>query len=245
MNSLKEKLLKDIRAGEVSMRPRVYFTLKLAVLIATALSILAITVFIINFIFFSIRLNGHETLLGFGSQGFGAFLFFFPWPLLVLDIGLIALLQWLVRKFRFGYHIPVLYLVAAAVFGATLIGFALDRGTSFNDRVFEKRGHLPPGMRGFYDGARKPPRLGSGICRCSILSIEGNTLIVEDTRPVADGGATTTLTVVLPSDSRRATTTNLSVGDVIFIAGEEKDGVIQAFGVKKEKEGMRPPKFIK
>ena len=90
-----------------------------------------------------------------------------------------------------------------------------------------------------YEGVRPPPP-GSGICRCTILAIEGNVLTVEDTRPIGDSGATTTLTVVLPLDSRRATTTDLAVGDVVFIAGEEKDGVIEAFGVKKDRRIRQP-----
>jgi hypothetical protein len=38
--------------------------------------------------------------------------------------------------------------------------------------------------------------------------------------------------------------TGLSVGDIVFIAGEEKDGIIQAFGVKKEGERKRGPRPI-
>ncbi len=244
MTNLKEKLLKEIKSGEVAMTPRLYFTLKIAALLVTSLAILLVTVFIVNFIFFSIRLSSSETLIGFGPQGFGAFLAFFPWHLAILDVALVFLLQWLLRHFKFGYRVPLLYLLAGLIVGAGLIGFALDRATPFNDRMHDGRGRLPPPMRMMYDRAHRGPPPGSGVCRCTILAIDGNTLTVEDTRAVAEGKATTTLTVVIPPDTRRATTTGLSVGDIVFIAGEEKDGIIQAFGVKKEGEGKRGPRSV-
>jgi hypothetical protein len=243
MTNLKDKLMKEIKAGEVTMTPRIRFTLQWMTLVATSVAILAITVFIVNFIFFSIRLNSSETLLRFGPQGFGAFLFFFPWPLAILDVGLVFLLQWLLRHFKLGYRVPLLYLIGGLVVGAGMIGFALDRATPFNDRMHEGRGRLPGPMRGMYDGAHRPGARGDGICRCTILAIEGNKLTVEDTR-FKVGEATSTLTVLLPIDDRRATTTGLSVGDIVFIAGEEKDGIIQAFGVKKEGERKRGPRPI-
>jgi hypothetical protein len=100
--------------------------------------------------------------------------------------------------------------------------------TPFNDSLFEGREHLPSPFRGLYEGAHHQLPPGSGICRCTILSIDGNKLTVEDTRD-----ATTTLTVVLPADDGRATTTGLKIGDTVFIAGHEEDGVFEAFGLRK------------
>lgn len=225
--SLKEKLLTEIRSGSVAMTPRVYFTLKFAAVVLVSTAIVLVTIFVVTFIFFSIRISGNEALLGFGTRGFETFLFFFPWHLLVLDIALILFLQWLLRTFRFGYTIPVLYLIGGLLCGAALVGFVLDRGTPLNDALHEAREYLPPPLGDFYEGAHKPLPRGSGICRCEILNIEGNTLTLLDVR---DG--TSTLTVVLPFDNPRATTTGLQVGDVVFVAGDEDDDVIRAFGVR-------------
>jgi hypothetical protein len=235
MNNLKDKILGEIKAGRVAMTPRTYFTLKLTAFVATAIAVIVVSIFIFNFIFFSIRINEHDALLGFGPQGLYAFLRFFPWHLLAIDIGLIILLQWVVRHFRFAYKIPVLYLLAALILAAFALGFALDRGTPFNDRLHEGREHLPRPVRGFYEGARRPPSKGSGVCRCTIIAIEGSTLIVEDTR-----SATATMTILLPSDDRHATTSGLEIGDVVFIAGQEEGGIIRAFGVRREAEYPRP-----
>ncbi len=225
--SIRERILHDIESGDVSMRPRLYFTLKVGAVALVSLAILATTVLIINFIDFSIRVNNHESLLGFGSRGIGRFAVFFPWYLVAIDIGLIIFLEWLVRQFRFGYKIPVLYLLAALLLSTAVLGFALDRGTPFNDRMSEHRGRLPSPVRDFYEGARRPPPLESGICRCVVLAIDGNVLLVEETR---DG--TSTVKVILPSNDPRATTTNLNVGDIVYIAGERENGIIEAFGVR-------------
>lgn len=233
MSDLKDKLLNEIHSGNVTMTPRVYFSLKVAALAFVSLAIVAVTVFIFNFIFFSIRISNETALLSFGPQGVRAFLTFFPWLLLALDVALVVLLQWLVRYFRFGYRVPILHLLAVLLVASLAFGFALDTAR-FNEALQERREHLPPPIRGFYDDAHRPHPRGSGICRCTILAIEGNVIIVEDTR-----NATTTLEIVLPVDDRRATTTGLKVGDVVFIAGREDDGVIEAFGVRKEGEG--PP----
>lgn len=236
--NLKDRLLKDIRSGDVAMRPKFYFTLKVAALVVGVLAAVVITVFIFNFILFTIRINSQDALLGFGPRGWEAFMRFFPWHLLVLDIALVVGLQWLLRQFKFGYKIPVLYLLAGLLVAAIAAGFVLDRGTPINDRLYEMRGRgLPPPLGNFYDRARRPPPPGSGVCRCAIVSIEGNTLVVEDTR-----NGTTTLKVVLPMDNPRATTTNLKVGDTVFIAGEEENGVIRAFGVRKEPPGGFGPR---
>lgn len=231
MKNLKDTILGEIKEGKVAMTPRIYITLKLITLVLIATAIVLVTIFIFNFIVFSIRINGNDALLGFGPRGYGAFLWFFPWHLLVLDCALIVLLQHFIRRFRIGYQIPVLYVIGALLVFSFTIGFIIDRATPFNDRIHERRAHLPGPMRAWYDGARKHPQKGSGICRCTILAIDGSKLIVEDTRD-----ATTTLTIVLPQNDRYATSSHLNVGDVVFIAGEEVDGIIRAFGVRKEGE---------
>lgn len=157
MNDLKEKILAKIREGEVVMRPKVYFTLRAAALMLVALVVLTLSVFICNFIFFTLRLNGHESLLG-RPGGLFLFLRFFPWGLLVIDIALIFLLEWMLKSFKFAYQKPTLYLALALVAVVLSAGFVIDRGTPFNDRVlmWADRGGLPPPFVQIYEGSRRP-----------------------------------------------------------------------------------------
>jgi hypothetical protein len=76
-NSQKEPLMHKIEAQEISMRPKIYFTLQIAALVFVALATLVVSIIIFNFILFSIRINSHDSLLYFGSRGFEAFLSFF------------------------------------------------------------------------------------------------------------------------------------------------------------------------
>lgn len=241
-DSLRESILAKIKTEHISMRPRLYFTLQVVAVVFVAFLALLLSVFIFNFILFSIRINSHDAFLQFGPRGLTNFLKFFPWPILALDIGLIVLLEWLIRKFRFGYRIPMMYLVGGILLLTVVAGFSIDRGTYLNDRLMDRAEHegLPGPLGGLYHGARRPPH--DGICRCTVTAINGAEILVADFRD----GATTTYTVILPNDDLRATTTGLSVGDVVFVAGDkDEDGTIRAFGVRKESDrGFhgRPPK---
>ncbi len=223
---IKDRILKDITSGDVVMTPRSHFTLKLAALAAVALVGFVVSIYAFSILYFSIRVGHIASLLSFGPSGLTIFLRFFPWKVLLLDVGLVLLLLWLVRHFKIGYRTPVLYGLAGLLFAAALLGFVLDK-TTINERL-ERSGRLPTVAAQFFERVHRPLPPGSGICRCTILSVDGNTLTVAEGR-----GTTRTLQVMVRSDARYATTTGLAVGDIVFIAGVERDGVIQAFGIRK------------
>ncbi|MFA5996868.1 MAG: hypothetical protein WC791_00055 [Candidatus Paceibacterota bacterium] len=228
-SSIKDAILHKIHTKELSMRPKLYFTIKVVSTAVLSLAVLLISVFIINFILFSIRINSHEMLLSFGPRGWGAFFHFFPWGLLILDIALIFILERLVRHFRFGYKIPVLYLLLGLLASIGLLGFAIDRGTDMNERMLRRsdagRQHSQP--FDIYRGVRHPIGPGSALCLCKVKSIVDGAIVVRDTR------STTTLTLVLDDKAPYATSTGIVVGDTVFVAGEMKGGVVNVFGIKK------------
>jgi hypothetical protein len=229
-HNLKDNILNKIRMDELTMRPKIYFTLQVAALVILTLAVLVVSVFIFNFLLFSIRVSGHLSFLGFGWEGLFVFLHFFPWGFLLLDVALIAILESLLRRFRFGYKVPVLYLLGGLLCLTVLAALLVDRGTGFNDMLLmhADRHELPGPFGEFYEHARIPLPPDSGVCKCSILSINGNTMVVRDTH------SSTTLTIVLPQNDPYATTTFLRVGDIILIAGDTDDGgIIKAFGVGK------------
>lgn len=229
-DDIAQKLMKEIEKGELTMTPRAYFTLRMVAAVAISVGLVLVTTLLMNFISFSVRVSGQEELLFFGPRGVAPFLRFFPWDLFFVDIVLVGGLVYILRTFRAGYRVPVLYVLGGLLSMTLLLGIALDLGTPVNDQLFEGREQLPPPLGMFYEGMHRPPQQGSGVCRCVVLDIDGHTLLVQDTR-----GATGTLTVILPDDDRRATTTGVEIGDTIFIAGDERDGVIQAFGIRKER----------
>ncbi len=226
--NLKDTVLRKIRTEKILMRPKLYFTLQVAALVVVAFCVLVLSIFIFNFLFFTLRINSHEALLGFGPRGIEAFLIFFPWELLALDVLLVLILQWMLRTFRFGYRIPALYLIGGLLGLSAAFGVTIDRGTLFNDFFLDEADNhqLPWPIGEFYGHARRPP-LGAGICKCTITAIARNTITVQDSH------STTTLTVVLPDNDDRATTTGLAVGDTVLVAGDRDGNTIEAFGVRK------------
>jgi hypothetical protein len=154
---LQQKILDTIRERKIVMRPRVYFMLKAAGTVAVAAAVLVLSVFICNFIFFTIRINGHESLLA-RPGGLFLFLRFFPWELLAIDIALVILLEVLLKEFKFGYKSPVLYLGLVVLAVVISAGFVIDRATDLNDRALERADHhgLPPPFGEMYEYAHRP-----------------------------------------------------------------------------------------
>lgn len=229
--NIKDKILTEINSGNVSMRPKLQFTMRFVALVVLASSILILSIFILNFLSFSVRMSHHDSLLGFGLRGILTFLLIFPWMLLALDIALIIMLEWLVRKFEFGYRMPVLYLLGG-LFTITIVsGLLVDRGTPLNDNMFKKSQGVPSPFTSFYKHAKIVPAQGSGVCVCKVVSVEKNKIIVEDSRSKDD--EEDVLTVFFPENGDfKDVTSTLQAGNTIFLAGDEIDGVVQAFGVR-------------
>lgn len=202
--------------------------MKLIVLGFLSAAILVITVLICNFISFSVRINGHDSLLSFGPRGFWEFLILFPWLLLILDGVLIFTLEWLLRKFQFGYRSPGLYLLLGLLTLSVSLGLVLDRGTPVNDHFLNRAQHhgLPPPFQDFYRGARQLPPPDSGTCKCVITNIEGNIITGEE----VGFGKTQRYTIIIhPNDP---ILNKLKVGDTIFVFGDIASSTIRAFGVR-------------
>lgn len=230
-HNIKEAILESIRARKIGMHSKNYFYLRIAALAVVSVLVLLISIFILNFLLFSIRINSQDIFLGFGPRGWSAFLAFFPWELLATDAVLVGVLLALLRQFKFGYKSPLLYMLGGLVMLTLVAGFAVDKA-GVNEHFLRQadENRLPGAFGDFYGHARRPPPPGSGFCRhCRIVAIEGNVLTVEEVR--SEG--TTTRTIVLPANDPNATTSLLKVGDIIFVAGDAaSDGNIRAFGVR-------------
>jgi len=235
LQNSKESILAKIREKRVTMRPKIHFTLEAFLTGFVALVILAVSIALVNFILFSLRINGHEALLGFGPRGINKFLFVFPWPLLVLDVLLIIFLETQLRRFKFGYRSPVLYLLLALLAIAIGSGLALDRATSVNDLMLHQAEHggLPPPLGELYEHIRTPAPHERGIYRGTITAIGTSTLSLQHDDLDADKDEAG-YTVILPPGFDSST---LAVGERIYVAGEMHGSLIQAFGVHQFPHG--------
>ncbi len=226
--NIKEKVLEKISANELTMRPKSYFVFKAAALIALGIGVLSVSVFVCDFILLSLRINGHYSLLGFGSRGMWMFITFFPWGLLFFDGILVFLLERLLRQFRFGYRTPVLLLLLGLLIVTLTIGFFIDRSTSLNDQLLARAHNhqLIAPFDEYYEHAGHRS-LEEGICRCVITSIQSDSISAYD-----EGlGTTTVFTITTPPN--QTTRGNLKIGDVVYIAGDKDEYGIRAFGIQK------------
>lgn len=226
----KDAVLDKIRAGAVTMRPKFYFIVKALIVAAVAALVLTLSVFLASFIFFSVRLNGTDALLAFGSRGVMTFLQVFPWSFLVLDFALIVLLEWLLRRFRFAYSRPVLYILIALIALVTSASIVVAEGTTFHDQLLEHadREELPVPLDAFYQGAREKPQAELGVFRGEVVEVRDTTFVItnDDTDHDEDDG---TWEISFPDDFDRE---DVEIGDRVFVAGDHDDGAVSPYGVK-------------
>ena len=214
-----ERILAEIREKRLTMRPRIYFMLKVAALLAVAFAVLVISSFLFGFIFWSIVASGQALLLGFGPGGFGFFFLAFPWGWLFVDVLLIAL-----GKKR----IPALYLMIALLAGTVSIGVLLEDITHFNEFLGARasRNELP--LLGSIYLQVSHPQPNDGLCRCYVIKVGTSTLLVRDERESQAGTDLETVLFLNASD-----TSAFSPGERIFVFGQESGGKIRPEGIEK------------
>jgi len=155
--TMRDRILEKISADEVTMRPRLFFVLKVAAIVFVAFTALVLSIFICSYILFSIRVSSSMALMRFGPPGWLVFLQLFPWALLVVDTALLVLLEWMLRHFRFGYRSPVLYLLAALFVLIISASIVVDQ-SRLSDRMLERARHRHvPVFEGLYERGHRPP----------------------------------------------------------------------------------------
>jgi len=235
-------ILERIKNNELMQKPKLYFHLKLVVLILLLVVVGVVSIFLASFILFSVNASGHASLIHFGMTGWQAFLIFFPWELALTEVVLLILLEHLLRSFRFAYKTPILYLFLG-VMALMLAGGAVLEHTPLHTKILQRadRELLPPPIGRFYEDTRRPPARDSGFFRGTIETIEDSLLVVTLDNPVGRG-TTTPVTVRIPEDQNLE---EFTVGDKVFIRGRIKDESIQAVQIKKVNNHLPPPPHMR
>lgn len=210
-------VLEKIETDSVEMRSKAHFYVLMALSVFVAALILVISVFLCNVILFTVLESGRSLLLGFGGRGILSFLWFFPWWLLAVDVLLLVIFERMMRRYKFGYRLPSLYLGFAVLVLVIVAGSFIQRVTEVNHRI-----------------APRPPRVSEGMCRCTVVSFDGTTLVVVE----REAGALP-FTVVLPTGLPFSETDGLIAGDTVFVAGDMKGGILYAFGMHRMRAGER------
>ncbi len=227
MQDIREKVLSKIEAGEIRMRPKFYFALQIALLGIFAFFVFILSVLLVSYILFSVKTGGYYYLLGFGGRGLYHFFIVFPWLILLIDLFFLLIFDSLLKKFKFAYHSPVIYLFFGTLIListlATLINFDSFHASMMKRAEQDKL----PLMGAMYQGIRRSNGRG-GVFQGQITSLYGNTFEIRlNSLREDDGGRT--IKVIFPSHA--STTDFLQIGEKVFVAGEVVDGEIRAYGV--------------
>lgn len=221
-----EEVLEKIRTGEVRMKPRLYFTCKIVLLVLVTFITLITSAFLISYMIFSLSIGGRMILLGFGWKGVQIFLITFPWALLLAELILLYILELLVKHFRFGYRSPVVYIIGG-LFSLSIISGIFINATPIHgflmERAYQKQ--LPPVFGGMYDHVRRPPR-ERGVCRGVVTSIQEHSFTLRE-----DDSDDSERTIFTPPHIDISTF--IKVGDTVFVASDTKGSTTRAYGIRK------------
>ena len=225
---IKTKVLEKIHSGNLHKRPKAYFIAQVTLIVLLSVIALVLSVFVLSFIIFSMHESGVQFLLGFGQRGILAFLALFPWGILILDLLLFVIIDWLFRYFEFGYRVPVLRVffgtLVLAVIGSVIIDI-----TPLHSMLLEKADHGGLPVIGQWYETIRTSHSDKGVFRGTISSIQGNDFVIShnDNDCDADDG---TWTVISQPGFKLA---DFSIGDKVYVAGDAANGIIQAYGVEK------------
>jgi lysylphosphatidylglycerol synthetase-like protein (DUF2156 family) len=144
-NDIKNQILEKIKSGEVNMKPKYYFILKLVALALTVFLTFILSTMLVSYVIFSIKISGQVFLLGFGAKGLYHFFIALPWFILFLDLVLIFFLDWLLKSFKFGYNSSVMFLFVVTLVSITVLASLINSTSFHRDMMIRAEGRAARG----------------------------------------------------------------------------------------------------
>ncbi|OGE88009.1 MAG: hypothetical protein A3J07_02000 [Candidatus Doudnabacteria bacterium RIFCSPLOWO2_02_FULL_49_13] len=239
--SIKDNVLGAIETGKVIMRPKWHFLLQATLLVVgTVLSILT-GIYLVSFIIFILHQTGVWFIPGFG----GPRLLFtsLPWILVLIAIIFIILLEFLVKKYSFGYRKPLLYSTIGVILVVLTGGFVIAQ-TPLHRGLFDRaRDHRLPIGGGFYRqfGMQRPP---GNVAVGTVTEIIDKGFKISDPRgDIID--------IIIDDKTEFPTGKDIAVDNHIVVLGQRQDSTVTADSIRKVEEndfpappgfrGRRPP----
>ncbi len=156
--SIQENVLDKIKSGQLQMHSKWYFVVQGALIIGFAFLLFVVSAFLVSFIFFILHTSDISLLPRFGKNGIIVLFFIFPWVLVLVALIITGITGYLLKRFEFVYHKPLLYLPVALIFLVTFVGFMVQI-SSFHDNFRPySLNHRLPFFASFYQMFRSPER---------------------------------------------------------------------------------------
>lgn len=236
--SITNEVLDKIKTGEVKMKSKAYFFLRVGLLMLSALVLSFFVICLISFIIFSLRSSGALFLPSFGYLGIRILFKSLPWFLILTAAALIILLEIFTKRFTFVYRRPIIYSLLAIIIIVILGGLIIDK-TSFHSGFFllSREGRLPlvgPIYRDF--GAPKFNNVHYGI----VSELIDNGFVIETPRGEK-------ITIIVNSKTRLPIGTDVQKGDIVVVLGERNGDMVEATDIHKTEKNINlfPPDRIR
>lgn len=229
-NKIENEVLKKIQQGDVRMTSRKYFAVKTVLTILVGIAIFTVSTMLVSFLIFSLSNRGDLFLLSFGTKGIYKFILIFPWYLLSVAVLLLVILDYLLRRFRFGYHSPLVYLFMGTLVFVTGFSFIINI-TSFHVMLekFAERNNLPF-VKSMYGDVRKPQR-GAGVFRGVVSFIGEDYLLIK---PSFSGMNSNNEEIIVRAPEGIDLSSFIKIGEEIYIAGDVATGTeIISYGMHR------------
>jgi magnesium-transporting ATPase (P-type) len=226
-DSIQDAVLEKIRGGDVRRRPRWQFALRMVSVVFVSILLLIAASLVISFIFFSIHESGEQFLLGYGANGIATFLTLFPWTFGLIAIGLVFLLEWLLRGFTIGYRMPLLNIFFLVVAVSIVLGLLIT-ATPLHSVLygFAQQDKLPLIGQSYEHVMDHHDDVG--VARGKVISVEKYSFTIQhnDNDRNKDEG---TILIQVPEDGSVQLP---SLGDQVLIFGEPSQGSIRARNIE-------------
>lgn len=237
--NLKENILSVIESGKVKMRPKWHFALKTILLIVGTVLVAFAVLFLSSFIVFILRQSGVIFVPGLGGSGLGLFVRSLPWYLILLTIVFIIVLEFLVRKYSFGYGKPLFYSALVILLIAIFGGIILEMTPMHRGLYGYARNNRLPVAGSFYKnfgGTMKHGFMGEKMVVGTIIQATSSGYILQTQNSEQ-------ITVYFDSETHFPFGKEFSQGDtVVAIVGTSNNGLNIAEGIRKIDDQMRFPR---
>jgi len=217
---ISDKIMKDIKAHEVKMKPKVYFVLG-SVMLGVSLAFLVLfTSFFIHLVMYRMRIDSPQSFLGFGRMGLTPFLLNFPWIQLGLVVGGLLIGLHLLKRYDFSYKKNIWMVILVAVTLVVTLAFVID-SVGF-DRRFGKMKPIGPLYR--------VNQVGANWVMGEVIEINGEKMIIKG----VDGKETI---IIWDGSAHVRTGGPIEKGDQLKMVGEWDSEVFVAKGIVKVGNG--------
>ncbi len=226
---IQKNVLEKIHSGEISMRSRIYFILRIVLVSTVSVLTLIGSLFALSFAFFSIRASGVQFLLEFGERGLLKFIILFPWTSFLIFLLFLVILEFLIRRLTPVYRFPLLriflWILAISVVGSTLVDLTPLHPFLLSEADKDQLPILGPWYEQVHDSHQD-----QGVYRGVITSLTGTGLIFVISHNDADLDSDEGTWTIVPPPGFDIHT--LSVGENVYVAGHLQNGLVYAYGIR-------------